>query len=261
MKRLLTALAFLTRAPLPSRWEFDAVDVGRATVLFPLVGAALGVINVLILYVFRLHISLGLHFTVGSPWLPAPVIAVLLVTISAWMTGAMHLDGLADMADGFGGGRNREDVLRIMRDHVIGAYGAVALILLVFIKVMTLSSLIERGAAAPYLIIAPALARWTSVPLGRFLPYARRENGGLGAAITEHVGWFELVAASLLAGIGTLYLASWRGAVCWLAVIAVTSLNAAVCMRRIGGVTGDTLGANVEVCESIVLLGAVALTR
>jgi cobalamin synthase len=99
------------------------------------------------------------------------------------------------------------------------------------------------------------------VGLGRFLPYARRRDGGLGAAITEHVGWFELVGASLLAGIGTLYLASWRGAACWLVVIAVTALNASMCVRRIGGVTGDTLGANIEVCEAVVLLVAVALTR
>ncbi len=261
MKRLFAAVAFLTRVPLPSSWEFSAVDVGRASLLFPLVGAALGVINLLVVYVFRLHISIGPHFTVGSPWLPAPVIAVLLVTIGAWITGAMHLDGLADMADGFGGGRDSEDVLRIMRDHAIGAYGAVALILLVFIKVMTVGSLIEHGAAGPYLVIAPALGRWASVPLGRFLPYARRREGGLGAAVTEHVGWFELIGASLLTAIGTLYLASWRGAVCWLAVIVVTALNASMCVRRIGGVTGDTLGANVEVCEAIVLLGGVALTR
>ncbi len=261
MKRLFTAMAFLTRAPLPSRWEFDAVDVGRATLLFPLVGAALGVINLLFLYVFSLRISIGHHLTIGSPWLPPSVIAVLLVAISAWMTGAMHLDGLADMADGFGGGRDREDVLRIMRDHWIGAYGAVALILLVFIKVTALGSLIEHGAAGPYLIIAPALGRWASVPLGRFLPYARRQDGGLGAAITEHVGWFELIGASLLAGICTLYLASWRGAACWLAVIVVTALNSSMCVRRIGGVTGDTLGANIEVCEAAVLLVAVVLTR
>src|SRR5713226_8977111 len=138
MKRIFAAVAFLTRAPLPSSWEFNAADVGRASLLFPLVGAALGLINLLILHVFTLRMSVGAYFTVGSPWLPAPVIAVLLITISAWMTGAMHLDGLADMADGFGGGRDREDVLRIMRDHAIGAYGAVALILLVFIKVTTL---------------------------------------------------------------------------------------------------------------------------
>ncbi len=261
MKRIFAAVAFLTRAPLPSSWVFNAAEVGRASLFFPLVGAALGLINLLILYVFRLRISVGHHLTIGSLWLPAPVIAVLLVAISAWMTGAMHLDGLADMADGFGGGRDREDVLRIMRDHAIGAYGAVALILLVFIKVTTLGSLIEHGAAGPYLIIAPVLGRWASVPLGRFLPYARRKEGGLGAAITEHVGWFELIGASLLAGICTLYLASWRGAACWLAVIVVTALNASICRRRIGGVTGDTLGANIEVCEAAVLLVAVVLTR
>ncbi len=164
------------------------------------------------------------------------------------------------MADGFGGGRSREDVLRIMRDHVIGAYGAVALILFILMKVTALSALIERGTAGPYLVIAPALGRWASVPLGHFLPYARRE-GGLGLAVTDHVGRLELAGSAVLAGAVTLLLAGWRGAACWLAVALVTLINGRMCVRRIGGVTGDTLGANTEVCESVVFIVAAAFTE
>src|ERR1044071_637851 len=261
MKRLFTASAFLARAPLPARWRFDAVDVGRATLLFPLVGAGLGAINAGALFALAWNAPGATGVAARQLWLPPTLTAVVLVTLGAWLTGALHLDGLADMADGFGGGHTREDVLRIMRDHVIGSYGAIALILLISIKVATLGVLIERGAAAPYLILAPALGRWAHVPLGRFLPYARREGGGLGAAVTDHVGWYELVGASVVAATITLLAAGWRGVLCWLGVAAVTLFNARLCRRRIGGVTGDTLGANTEVCEAVVLTLAVALAR
>jgi adenosylcobinamide-GDP ribazoletransferase len=261
MKRLFAAIAFLTRAPLPAGWQFNAADVGRATLFFPLVGAGLGALGAATLFALAWRVPAADGDAPNGLWLPPVLAAVLLVTLGAWLTGALHLDGLADMADGFGGGRTREDVLRIMRDHVIGAYGAAALILLISIKVAALSALIERGAAAPYLILAPTLGRWATVPLGQFLPYARREEGGLGAAATDHVGWYELTGATVLAGTLTLFVAGWRGVLCWAGVIAVTLFNARLCRRRVGGVTGDTLGANTEVCEATVLIIAVALTR
>jgi adenosylcobinamide-GDP ribazoletransferase len=257
MKRLFAAIAFLTRAPLPSHWQFDAADVGRASLMFPLVGAGLGVVSLAVMSIFRLHIPHGGQPWWGPLWLPSPVVAVLIVAVSARLTGALHLDGLADMADGFGGGHTREDVLRIMRDHVIGAYGAVALILLILLKVAALSALINADGGATYLIIAPVLGRWASTPLGYFLPYARRE-GGLGVAVTNHVGRFELIGSTALTAVCVLPLAGWRGEVCWLAAILVTSITGRMCMRRIGGVTGDTLGANTEVCEAAVLLVGIA---
>lgn len=261
MMRLLAAIGFLTRVPLPARWVFSAADVGHSTIAFPLVGAGLGAVSLAVLYLCRLNAPAQSGGLVGQPWLPPTLIAVLLVTLSAWMTGALHLDGLADMADGFGGGKTREDVLRIMRDHAVGAFGAVALILLMLTKVASLSSLIERGAADPYLLVAPVLGRWATVPLGRFVPYARRDGGGLGSAVTDHVGRRELLGATAIAGTLTVLVLGWRGVVCWLAVCVVTFVNARWCLRRIGGLTGDTLGANTEVSEAVVLVVATALTR
>lgn len=246
MKRLFAAIAFLTRAPLPAHWQFDAADVGRATPLFPLVGAGLGAVSAATLFALA--------------WLPPTLAAVLLVALAAWLTGALHMDGLADTADGFGGGRTREDALRIMRDHCIGTYGAVALILLIVVKVLAIGALIERDAALPYLILAPALGRWTTVALSFLLPYARRGEGGLGAAVTDHVGWAELSEATIIAGALTLFVAGRSGAWCWLVVLVVTAFNARLCRRKIGGVTGDTLGANTEACEAAVFVLAVALT-
>jgi cobalamin 5'-phosphate synthase/cobalamin synthase len=260
MRSFLAALSFLTRVPFAQRWEFGAADVGRATLFFPVVGAGLGACGAVALAA----LSLGFDFDAGlrrrDLLLPPPVVAALLVALSAWLTGGLHLDGLADMADGFGGGRTREEILRIMRDPLVGSYGVVALVLLLLLKWSALAVLIDRGAAATYLILAPALARWASVPLGMFLPYARREDGGLGAAITDHVGWRELGGATALAAAVALPLAGRRGVLCWVAVVIVTAGSARLCRRRLGGITGDTLGANTEVAEAAVLLVAVGLT-
>lgn len=238
MKRVLAGIAFLSRLPVPGAATFGAEDVGRATLAFPLVGALLGALLVLARH--------GLY-----PGLPPLVAAFLLLAVGALLTGALHLDGLADMADGFGGGHTREDVLRIMRDHVIGAYGAVALLLVVGVKASALAALLERGQADLALVVAPALGRWGSVLQGRWLPYARR-SGGLGSAITDYVGWTEVVGATVLAAGLALGLLGWKGALALGLVAVITGVQGAWSLQRIGGITGDTMGANTEVCEALV---------
>jgi adenosylcobinamide-GDP ribazoletransferase len=245
MRRFWAAVAFLTRSPVPSGLTFDGADVGRATMLFPLVGALLGGVLALAAVALR-------------PRLPPPLAALLVVALGALLTGAMHLDGLADMADGFGGGRAREDVLRIMRDHTIGAYGAVALILVLAVKAAALAALIAHGDEVAPLVVGSALARWTAAPLARFLPYAR-DGGGLGASLTDHVGPLELGGATALAGVVAVGLGGWRGLLFWAGVAAATLMNGLVCRSRIGGVTGDTMGANTEVCEALVWTLAVGI--
>ncbi|NMO21240.1 adenosylcobinamide-GDP ribazoletransferase [Pyxidicoccus fallax] len=246
MRRLFAGIAFLTRVPVPGAATFDAADVGRATLAFPLVGAFLAGLLVAVRHVV-------------FPLLPPTVAAFLLLAVYALLTGALHLDGLADMADGFGGGRTKEDVLRIMRDHLIGAYGGVALLLVVGLKASALSALLERGQADAALVAALVLGRWASVPMGRFLPYARR-SGGLGTAITDHVGWTEVVGATLLAlGLSLGVLGPVRGAAAVVLVACVSALQGAWCMKKIGGITGDTMGANTEVCEALVFVLVLAL--
>lgn len=263
MKLLMAATAFLTRAPLPARWNFSAQEIGRATVFFPLVGAGLGACAAAILWILQRFSLVDLPDDTVSRGLTPLVVAVILVAFWAWATGALHLDGLADMADGFGGGHTRADVLRIMRDHVIGAYGGVALVLVGVLKVAAIAALIERGHAWAPLILAPALARWASVALGFFLPYARREEtethkvaGGMGLAVTDYVRVFEIVGATIIAAILTYALAGFGGFALWIAPIIVSVLNARLCLRRIGGITGDTMGANSEVVEACVLVAA-----
>lgn len=241
---------FLTRIPGPASVAPGAVEVGRSAAWFPLVGAAIGVVEGFIGWVFS-------YFTAKSapdwPHSSAPIIiAVLVVGVGIVLTGALHLDGLADMADGFGGGWTREDVLRIMRDHAIGSYGAVALILVLVLKIACLSALITRGAAITYLIVASALSRGAMVAVGFYLPYARSSEGGLGGSF-ENLGKSEVACSSALA-VAFSFVGGWRIAVVSLVVAGLVSLGSAwYCRRRIGGVTGDTLGATSEICETVIL--------
>jgi cobalamin 5'-phosphate synthase/cobalamin synthase len=181
----------------------------------------------------------------------------MIVIVGVLITGALHLDGLADMADGFGGGRSRDEVLRIMRDHAIGAYGSIALTLVLALKIVSILAMIDRGVAYRLLVIAPAVARGSVVVLGFILPYARATEGGLGG-ISHHVRIVEVLVSTLLAVGVALWLGVWRGSTI-LAVTAIASAwNARLCRKKIQGITGDTLGANVEVCEALVLaVGAI----
>jgi cobalamin 5'-phosphate synthase/cobalamin synthase len=224
----------------------EAADVGGATIFFPLVGAAMGVGGVVIL-------KLSFLF-------PAPLTALLVVAFWAVVTGAMHLDGLADTADGLGGGQTREEKLRIMRDPSVGSYGVVTLILSLAVKVTALSTLVTRGVATPYLILAPTLGRWATVPLAHLFRYAREGNEGLGAALTGRVGRWDVLGATAIAAVITYFAAGPDGFSCWVAVVAILGLLGAWFKRSIGGVTGDTLGAACELCETVALVAAVGLT-
>ncbi|HEY6003568.1 MAG TPA: adenosylcobinamide-GDP ribazoletransferase [Anaeromyxobacter sp.] len=245
MRRLAVAIAFLTRLPVPGPPPADAAEVGRAVLFFPAAGALLGGV-------------LAAAARALSPRLPPTLCAALLVALLALLTGALHLDGLADMADGFGGGRTRDDVLRIMRDHAVGAYGAAALVLTLLVKVTAVAALLAGEHAARWLLVAPALGRWTPVALARLLPYAR-PGGGLGATVTEYTRAGDLAGATALALAVALAAAGAAGAVAFLGVAVFTVVHGAACRRRIGGVTGDTFGASVELAEALVLVVAVAM--
>lgn len=252
LKRFLCAIAFLTRLPIPSKFVFEAQDVGRATLLFPFVGAVIGLAQVVLLQLF-----VTLNLSINSP-LKAGLVAILLVILNVFLTGALHYDGLADMADGFGGGRNKERTLEIMRDSLIGSYGATALILLILLKVTAIAALISgTNQTWQILIIAPMLGRWASVPVGKFTEYARK-TGGLGKSITDFVGWTELSGATLIAVMITFTLIDWKiGLILWFVIGLISLFMVRMCLKKIGGITGDTLGANTEVCEAFVLLTAV----
>jgi adenosylcobinamide-GDP ribazoletransferase len=249
IRDFLAAIAFLTRLPIGRRFVFGPKEVARSARWFPLVGAILGAISLAQVRLF-------------APIFPALVTAILLLGSNALLTGAMHLDGLADTADGFGGGRTREDVLRIMRDHAIGAYGAIALILTVALKIATIGALIEQRRATSALLLAPLLGRWPAVLLSATQPYARTiadDSRTTAGAPTRFVGRTELAIATVTAIAAAAGMEHWHGVEAVVLVGASAGAWAWCCRRRIGGITGDTLGAAIEIAECLVLLLFTAL--
>ncbi|MBV9746196.1 MAG: adenosylcobinamide-GDP ribazoletransferase [Acidobacteriia bacterium] len=239
MRTFIAAVGLLTRIPVPA--APDTETAGKATGWFPLVGALIGAIYAAIAWL-------------AAPRLPSAVVAVLLVIAEPLITGALHIDGLADTADGFGGGKSREDILRIMRDPAIGSYGASALVLLVAFKITALTALLDRHAAIPFLVLMPVLGRWTAAPLAYFLPYARPSKSAPQFVGIRELLWSTLLTATITATVNPHY-----GFVCWAAVAALAALFGAFCRRKIGGITGDTLGAAIEIAECLVLLVALLL--
>jgi cobalamin 5'-phosphate synthase/cobalamin synthase len=236
MRSLLAAIAFLTRIPV-GRWiDFGREDVARSAAWFPAVGALVGGIQCLAAWLLRPH-------------LPAAVTAVSLVALDVLLTGALHYDGLADSADGFGGGKDRDDILRIMRDHCIGSYGGVALVLTAGMKIATLAALVGGSDWPRALIAAPLLGRWAILLLIAALPYARATASVVVGMGRKALGWGTLLTA--------LALAAGRDPRLWVAaavVLLVAALLGLHCRRKIGGITGDTLGAAAELGEIAVLL-------
>jgi adenosylcobinamide-GDP ribazoletransferase len=240
LNALAAAFGFLTRLPAP-RPAFDARTLARSLVWFPWVGVALGGCQVALAY------SLGDSL---SPMLRA----VFIVALSALLTGALHLDGLADLFDGLGGGRgDRARTLEIMRDSHIGSFGALALCLVVIAKIAALEPLLAQGAwaALPALLVAPMAARTAAALLIVAFPYAREL--GLGSAFREHARPRHTAAAALMAVAIVV--------VCdapMLLAMVVTWLLAAMfglwIARRLGGLTGDVYGAAIELSEVVLLV-------
>lgn len=236
MKSFLAAIAFLTRFPVGRIANIDAADVARSGGWFPLIGILLGAIYGLAAAALKGHLPLG-------------VVAVLLVAIDALATGALHFDGLADSADGFGGGKTRDDILRIMRDHSIGSYGGVALVILIALKVTAYATLLTRTNWMPAIVLTPALGRWSILLLTATLPYARTSPSVIDGMGKRSMLWGTLAIVALVIAA--------KSAQAWIAIAAVAAITAVwglYCRRRIAGITGDTLGANLQLCESVALL-------
>lgn len=234
-----TAVAFLTRLPMPHPDGATPPNFVRAQRMFPVVGALIGAAVGLL--------CLGLRHA-GVPDLAA---AALALGGSAILTGALHEDGLADVADGFGGGRTLESKLEIMRDSRLGTYGAVGLLVSFAAKLSALAT-IPDSDVVPALIAAHALARGILPAMSMNLPYARKDGlarnagqpdaatsamaGGIALAIALlSLSWTNAMLAAVAAGLSGLFMA-------WLA------------MRQIGGQTGDVLGGAEQVSETAILV-------
>ena len=235
---LLAAVQFLTRIPVPSV-AYQPDSLARAVKYFPLVGALLGAAAALLHQLLVPHISR----------LPT---ALLSIAFLVWITGCLHEDGLADTADGLGGGRNREQILIIFRDSRIGSYGAVALSLSILARVVLVAS-IPLGQVTQYLIAAHILCRWTTLPLTSLCPPAR-DAEGQGARIVQLVSPGSLFIGTVFSFLSVGLLLRWRSLAPLLIAVAVTHFSARYYRRKIGGVTGDCFGATNQLTEIAVYL-------
>ena len=232
------ALQFLSSLPVRLPGMPEPREVGRSLLCYPLVGLLLGVLLWLASYLLQ-----------GTP---APLHAALLLALWVLLSGALHLDGLADSADAWlGGFGDRERTLQIMKDPRSGPIAVVTLVLVLLLKFCAVWVLVERGAGA-LLVLAPVVGR--AAMLGLFLgtPYVRQ--GGLGQALAEHLprraaGWVLLGSVLLC-----LLLGGWRAV--WPMAVALGVflwLRRLMC-QRLGGATGDTAGALLELLELAVVL-------
>ncbi|HEY0777815.1 MAG TPA: adenosylcobinamide-GDP ribazoletransferase [Gemmatirosa sp.] len=258
LRVVLTAVMFLTRIPCPRWVGYDPSHLARSTAYFPLVGVIVGVAGG------------GVLWAAAGVW-PPFVAAALSTAATVWLTGAFHEDALADSCDGFGGGWEKPQVLAIMKDSRIGSYGAVGLVLALLAKVGALAAITDAhpGTAVRALVVAHTLGRWSSLPLIWALPYVRpdEEPGAKGRPFAASVTAPRLAAGTLTAVLVTALALAPLGRAAIAAALAlaalVTALAARYFRRRLGGMTGDCLGAANQMVEltTYLLLASAWLRR
>ncbi len=245
VRRFFTALSFLTVLPL-SAFSFQGndqeqirQDLSKASIFFPLIGLLIGAILYGLYYLFQLIL------------LPAAVVDGLILTVWTGLSGALHLEGFADMVDGFSGGRNKDDIIRIMKDSAVGAKAAVALILFILFKFLLIHSL-DDPVKAQVLLIAPVAGRWSMVLAGYWGKAASRDNT-LTRMFTCYLGRKELLIATLFTVAFGYFLLSCRFFYLFLFTGLLTGSLIAYSNARIQGICGDVIGAINEINELAVL--------
>ncbi|MVO98961.1 adenosylcobinamide-GDP ribazoletransferase [Paenibacillus lutrae] len=271
---LTAALQFLTRLPVPVQIEWTPAVLRRSLAFYPLVGALLG------------YVLLGSAWLLGIvlPELPA---SVLLLCIWIGLTGALHLDGLMDTADGVLSHRPRERMLEIMKDSRVGAMGVIVCVLVILLKWSALYTILHSSgkAACALLVLVPVWSRAFMTAAVAFWPYARRE-GGMGGFFSGGKKPFAAAAAAFAFGISLAVLGIFQllgrqipydvlwgtslGIVWQVILTAVVLLSltfaagwvlASMIARKLGGLTGDTYGALNELLETVLLLAIAALVQ
>lgn len=251
VRLLLTAVMFYTRIPCPAWVGHSDDQLNRSTRYFPAMGWLVAGIVAAVVWAAQLA-------------LPAPVAVVLGLGAGVLATGAFHEDGFADLCDGFGGGSTPQRTLEIMKDSRVGAYAVLGLVLLFGVKITALTGFVQLGLSSGLagLAYAHVVSRWCVVTIIFTGVYARDDLTSKVKPIGRQISWPGMVAASLwllpFAGLGWWH--PW-----WLAALPVAFLArlwlARWFAKRLGGYTGDCLGAAQQIIETVVLLVCLGLAQ
>jgi adenosylcobinamide-GDP ribazoletransferase len=248
---MLVAVSYLTRLTSPSFKDFQSAWAAQAARYFPLVGVLVGLIN-------------AGSWWLASRWLPNTVSVGLMIAVSLLVTGAFHEDGFADACDGFGGGSGSDQVLAIMKDSRIGAYGAIGVSTMLGLKWSTLAAL--PAAAFPMIVVSAHMwSRWCACGLICVLRYVRTGDDAKSRAVADGMSARSWLSGGVLgvlallacfgAGAGLPRVLEARVLCTSIAAAGITAVIAAAYFRqRIGGYTGDCLGAVQQLSELAFLL-------
>lgn len=247
LKLFACAIQFLTRLPAPSLPDFQPEWIQASARFYPLVGLLVGSLSAAVLWV-------GCMF-----WSPL-VAAVLAIAAGMAMTGCFHEDGLADTADGIGGGLTRERRLEIMKDSRLGTYGASVLVLGLLLRVATITALatINPLTAAIALVASHAFGRAIAVLAMAIMPYGGHP-GMAKEGKPDRTAWYNGAIGMIWALVPLSAFAPWIAGTAALAGVAVACIPAGLAWRLIGGRTGDVLGAVEQACEIGLLLALAAM--
>ncbi len=241
LKNLVTAFRTLSILPVPGK---NRQNYSSSLYGFVFVGLTLGLILFAEAY--------GLHYILGKQWSEGSSFLILMTGV--FLTRGLHLDGLADFADGFWGGYDRERTLDIMKDSNLGTFGVVALVIVLLAKWIALVRLFELSECV-WIISAYVISRAMMVELIVCLPYTRKE--GTAAPFVEGAKGRHRFSALIAAAIILFLINGPAGLIMLLAVWSVTRLFGFWCLKRVGGITGDLLGTSSELTETLTLFLAV----
>ncbi len=242
MKNFILMIQLMTRIPIPIAVDFKNEDLGKGNIYFPLIGAVIGLI-------------LALAYNVGFYLFNEGFLQGLIVVIAyLWASGGLHMDGVSDTFDGLWSNRSRERMLEIMKDSRLGVYG----VLILIITLLTQLGTVQRLQGQWYwLVLAPMLARYGCVVGNAISKYARED--GMGKYFIQDCGLRELVIASLYTWPLAFLIGQVKALIALILVIAFTYLFTRWVQNKIGGITGDIIGAVIELNQLLVLLFAVAI--
>lgn len=240
----LVAIQFMTRLPVPRGIAYSPEALANSAVFFPVIGLLVGAGGALL-------------YALLSPHMAREIVVVVILVYLVSVTGGLHEDALGDAADGLGGGWEKERVLAIMRDSRIGSYGTIAIMLGLLARFVFLTNLAPARFAA-FFIAGQVLGRWTALPLAFFLPSARDNEAGQGKLIAGRITAASFAAGTILALMIVAIAVRAAAPGAFLVAVGVAAVSGLYYRHRIGGVTGDCMGATNQLTEiATYLLGAV----